>query len=175
MESTMGSVRSGSAALSPEEVFRRLFDRHYGAVFAYAARRLGRDEAGDAAAEVFTVAWRKVRRIPVDAELPWLYGVARRVVANQRRSLRRRGRLEAKATSQFGGRGVEHDPTDLEGVLGTLPEADREVLMLAAWEGLDPSEMGRVLGCTANAAAVRLHRARARLSAVWNDHDGGGR
>jgi RNA polymerase sigma-70 factor, ECF subfamily len=174
MESTMGAVRSGSAALSPEETFRRLFHSHYGAVFAYAARRVGRDEAGDAAAEVFTVAWRKIRRVPVGAELPWLYGVARRVVANQRRSRRRRARLEVKAT-QVASRRVEHDATDLDGVLGSLPEADREVLMLAAWEGLDPSEIGRVLGCTANAAAVRLHRARARLSAAWNDHDGGGR
>lgn len=171
----MGSVSSGSAALSPEETFRRLFHSHYGPVFAYAARRVGRDEAGDAAAEVFTVAWRKIRRIPADAELPWLYGVARRVIANERRSLRRRGRLQAKATTQFAPHRVEHDPTDLDGVLGSLPEADREVLMLAAWEGLDPSEMGRVLGCSANAAAVRLHRARARLSAAWNDHDGGGR
>jgi RNA polymerase sigma-70 factor, ECF subfamily len=174
MESTMGSVRSGSAALSPEEAFRRLFHTHYGAVFAYAARRVGWDQAGDAAAEVFTVAWRRIRRIPAGAELPWLYGVARRVVANQRRSVRRRARLEAKAT-QVAHRRVEHDATDLDGMLGTLPDADREVLMLAAWEGLDPSEMGRVLGCSANAAAVRLHRARARLSAAWNEHDGGGR
>jgi RNA polymerase sigma-70 factor, ECF subfamily len=174
MEGTMSAVRSGTGALVPEEAFRRLFHRHYGAVFAYVARRVGRDDAGDVAAEVFTVAWRRIRRIPTDAELPWLYGVARRVVANHLRSVRRRGRLAAKAGG-FAPRRVEDDPADLEAVLASLPEADREVLMLAAWEGLDPASMGRALGCSASAASVRLHRARARLSEAWDRHDGGER
>lgn len=170
----MPLVSGGLAATPPEEAFRRLFSRHYGSVFAYAARRVGWDDAADVAAETFTVAWRKIRRIPHDAELPWLYGVARRVVANQRRSLRRRRRLEEKIAGNPG-EAVAHDPPDLRSVVETLAEADREVLMLAAWEGLDPAGIGRALGCSANAAAVRLHRARARLSAAWDHHDGGGR
>jgi RNA polymerase sigma-70 factor, ECF subfamily len=170
----MTAVHSGSRPIPPDEAFRRLFHRHYGAVFAYAARRVGWDDAGDVASEVFTVAWRKIRRIPDDGELPWLYGVARRVVANQRRSRRRRDRLEEKVMGNPQRR-VEYDPTDLREILDSLPASDREVLMLAAWEGLDPAAMGRVLGCTANAAAVRLHRARARLSDAWGHEDGGGR
>ena len=80
--------------VSPEARFRLLFARHYPAVFGYAARRFGRDEAGDAAAEVFTVAWRRLDRVPAEPQaLPWLYGVARKVVSNQERSTNRRARL----------------------------------------------------------------------------------
>jgi len=127
---------------------------------------VGRDEAGDAAAEVFTVAWRRLGRVPAEPEtLPWLYGVARRVVANQERSARRRLRLEAKATAPPetieppGPTGV-----DVEAAFLRLGQADREVLRLAAWEELQPAEIAAVLGCSANAAAVRLHRARQRLA-----------
>jgi len=163
-----------SGVVGVEDVFRGLFARHYGAVFAYAARRVGWDDASDSTAEVFTVAWRKIRSVPDEPDtLPWLYGVARRVVANQLRSLRRRGRLDAELASRHLG-WSESDPVDLDGALASLRDDDREVLMLAAWEGLTPAQMGRVLGCTANAAAVRLHRARARLAEVW-DSTGGGR
>jgi RNA polymerase sigma-70 factor (ECF subfamily) len=172
MESTMSAFRSGSASWSSEETFRSLFHRYYGSVFAYAARRLGRDEAGDAASEVFTVAWRSIRRIPEGTELPWLYGVARKVVANHRRSVARRLRLQERVRYAPPPPMVE-ERVDLDAVLASLSEADREVLMLAAWEGLDPTGMGQVLGCTANAAAVRLHRARVRLSEAWGHDDGG--
>ena len=165
--------RRGVGTLGPEESFRSLFARHYGAVFAYAARRVGWDDASDAAAEVFTVAWKKLRTVPGEPDtLPWLYGVARRVVANQLRSHRRRERLDAKVAGAPPIAWSDSDPADLDGALTRLRQDDREVLMLAAWEGLTPAEMGRALGCSPGAAAVRLHRARARLSAVWEDTGG---
>ncbi|MBP1633080.1 MAG: polymerase, sigma-24 subunit, subfamily [Acidobacteria bacterium] len=152
---------------SPEARFSTLFARHYPAVFGYAARRVGRDEAGDAAAEVFTVAWRRLSRVPAEPEtLPWLYGVAHKVVANQERAARRRLRLEARAAVSPGA-AVEAPGAaalDVEAALLRLGSADREVLRLAAWEELQPAEIAAVLGCSANAAAVRLHRARQRLA-----------
>jgi len=169
----MTASRIGARGVPSEEAFRSLFSRHYGAVFGYAARRIGWDEAGDAAAEVFTVAWKKIRSVPDGSEaLPWLYGVARRVVSNHRRSQRRRERLESRVAVQPVRR-VEQDPSDFEAALDSLSDDDREILMLAAWEGLGPAEMGSVLGCSANAASVRLHRARGRLEAAWGDHGGG--
>jgi RNA polymerase sigma-70 factor (ECF subfamily) len=48
--------------------------------------------------------------------------------------------------------------------LATLGERDREVLLLHAWDGLDNAEAATVLGCSANAFAVRLHRARRRFA-----------
>ncbi len=163
----MTVVGAADRLASPEARFNALFARHYPAIFGYAARRVGRDDAGDAAAEVFTVAWRRLGRVPAEPEtLPWLYGVARKVVANQERTARRRLRLEAKAAvapiealAPPGTAGLE-----VEAALLRLGTADREVLRLAAWEELQPAEIAAALGCSANAAAVRLHRARQRLA-----------
>jgi RNA polymerase sigma-70 factor (ECF subfamily) len=172
----MTIVRSGARDASPEETFRGLFARHYGAVHAYCARRVGRDDASDAASEVFTVAWRRIRRVPGEPEtLPWLYGVARNVVRNTRRGRNRRRRLDAKAAAQADPPPRFQHPDSIEPVLERLRDDDREILLLAAWEGLGPEDLGAVLGISANAASVRLHRARTRLSELWNDADGGGR
>jgi len=171
----MTVVRSGARAASPEDVFRGMFSSHYSAVYAYCARRLGRDDASDAAADVFTVAWRKIRRVPAEPDtLPWLYGVARNVVRNHRRGRNRRDRLGAKAAATIAEPVSDQQPSSIEPVLAALGDDDREILMLAAWEGLGPEELGRALRCSANAASTRLHRARARLSDVWDDVHGGG-
>jgi RNA polymerase sigma-70 factor (ECF subfamily) len=158
-------IHSHSAAGGPEERFRSLFARHYPHVYGYAARRLGRADAGDVAAEVFTVAWKRLSKVPEgDGELPWLYGVSRNVVANAQRSRRRRERLDARLSAL---RNPEASPPavrdDVLDAVAGLDPRDREILMLAAWEGLGPRDIGAVLGCSPNAAAVRLHRARRRL------------
>jgi RNA polymerase sigma-70 factor (ECF subfamily) len=170
----MTVVGAADETASPEARFQALFARHYPAVFGYAARRVGRDEAGDAAAEVFTVVWRRMGRVPSEpGVLPWLYAVARRVVANQERSARRRQRLAARVSvipgQAFPAPGPE--AVDVEAALLRLGAADREVLRLAAWEELQPAEIAAVLGCSANAAAVRLHRARHRLTGILNPED----
>lgn len=171
----MTIVRSGARTASPEDRFRGLFSAHYGSVHSYCARRLGRQDAPDAAADVFAVAWRKIRRVPVEPEsLPWLYAVARHVVANHRRATNRRHRLDARLYAVADGpTGYEH-PDDMAAVLNALRPDDREVLMLAAWEGLGPEDLGAALGCSPGAATVRLHRARARLATAWDQiHHGG--
>jgi len=169
----MTIVRSGARGASPEETFRGLFSQHYGPVYAYCARRIGRDDAADAASDVFTVAWRKIRRVPMEPKtLPWLYGVAHNVVANHRRSRARKERLDARM-ARHGDRTWTDQPGGLDAVLTLLRDDDREILMLAAWEGLGPEDLGRALGCSRNAATVRLHRARTRLSAAWDDVGGG--
>jgi RNA polymerase sigma factor (sigma-70 family) len=163
----MTVVGAADRPASPEARFNALFARHYPAVFGYAARRVGRDEAGDATAEVFTVAWRRLGRVPTEpATLPWLYAVARRVVANQERAENRRKRLRARAAATSSETADPPDAAglDVEAALLRLSEADREVLRLAAWEGLQSAEIAGVVGCSANAAAVRLHRARQRLA-----------
>ena len=142
-----------------------MFARHHPSVLAYAARRVGRTEAGDVAAETFTVAWRRLSRVPHEpATLPWLYGVARNVVRNHLRSRRRAERLVMRQAGEAGAAATA-DPEILE-ALDRLSSDDREILMLAAWEGLASSEIAAVLGCSPNTAAVRLHRARRRLEAV---------
>jgi RNA polymerase sigma factor (sigma-70 family) len=163
----MTALGATDGVASPEARFRLVFARHYPAVFGYAARRLGRDEASDAAAEVFTVAWRRLDRVPAEpGTLPWLYGVARKVVSNQERSANRRSRLHSRLAVPDP---VDSQPDpqrlDITAALRRLGASDREILRLAAWEDLEPAEIARTLGCSTNAASVRLHRAKKRLAA----------
>ena len=169
----MTDFRLQATGATPEERFRALFALHYQAVYRYAGRRLGREEAADAAAEAFTVAWRKIAHVPPEPEtLPWLYGVARRVVANAERGRRRRERLAARAAGDTVAAADDADPAGVLSALAGLHPGDREVLRLAAWEGLDPREMSLVLGCSPNAATIRLHRARRRLQEAMDDTEG---
>jgi len=132
----------------------------------YLARRAAPDAVEDLFAEVMTVAWRRVADIPAGAELPWLYGTARRVLANHRRATSRFGRLVDKLAllARDAGPGLppSGDP-DLADALAGLSATDAEILRLWAWEELAPAEMGVVLGISANAASIRLHRAKGRL------------
>ena len=146
--------------------FEHLYRSNYEAILGYARRRSGPDEAADVLAETFLVAWRRLDRVPEgDAARLWLYATARRVLANNERARRRRGRLDARlresspnATAATGERGV------LAAAFANLSAQDRELLSLAGWEGLDAKQIGTVLGCSANAARIRLHRARRRLA-----------
>lgn len=90
---------SGSQAVDTDASFTSMFERHYHEVLAYCARRGGRSEADDATAEVFAVAWRRIDEIDWETVRPWLYGIARGVMANRWRSLKRQGRLTAKMAS----------------------------------------------------------------------------
>jgi RNA polymerase sigma-70 factor, ECF subfamily len=149
--------------------FERLFRDSYPLVRAYALRRAAPDAAQDAVAETFLVAWRRLEEVPDDA-LPWLYGTARRVLANQRRSAARGVALERRlsgATAVDAGADLGDSVADAELVrlaLGRLSDRSREALMLVAWEGLDGERAARAASCSKTAFAVRLHRARAQLA-----------
>jgi RNA polymerase sigma-70 factor (ECF subfamily) len=152
------------------ERFEGLFRENYAPVRAYALRRAPRDMAQDVVAETFLVAWRRLDDVPVDA-LPWLYGVARRVLANARRSAERGVALEQRLATAAVPVSLA-DPGDNVGdaeivraALARLSERDRETLMLVAWHGLPPARAARAADCTRAAFSVRLHRARARLAA----------
>jgi RNA polymerase sigma factor (sigma-70 family) len=150
--------------------FEAVFRVHAGRVVAYCLRRLGdRAAAEDVAAETFLVAWRRLDAMPADDELPWLLGIARRTISNQRRSDRRRERLLARVVAEEVAGATEPDPPPnasgaIHVALGQLSERDREVLMLTTWDGLDQRRAAAVVGCSEGAFKVRLHRARKRLA-----------
>jgi RNA polymerase sigma-70 factor (ECF subfamily) len=113
---------------------------------------------------VFAIAWRRLDDVP-DPALPWLLACARRVLANQRRGERRFGALRSRlAADRLGPLSTDEGDGQLRQALNELRERDREVLLLVAWEGLEPAEAAAVLGCSRGALAVRLHRARKRLA-----------
>src|SRR5215213_9632067 len=99
-------------SLDAERRFESCFRDNYAAVLAFAIRRLpDRAAAEDAAAETFAVAWRRRGLIP-DEPLPWLYGIALRVAANQRRSSERRRRLDERLEQEAGSREPAAAPAD---------------------------------------------------------------
>jgi RNA polymerase sigma-70 factor (ECF subfamily) len=141
-----------------------MYARHAREVHGYVLRRSDRDVADEVTQQVFLVAWRRRSEVPDDA-LPWLYGVARRALADQRRGAVRRLRLHERLR----GARVEETPQldladhGLADALRRLSAGDRELLLLRYWEDLEPARMARVVGCSRRTAAVRLHRARGRL------------
>jgi RNA polymerase sigma factor (sigma-70 family) len=151
------------------QLFEELFRKTYPAVRGYALRRTSPEAAQDAVAETFLVAWRRFDDVPDDA-LPWLFGVARRVLANQRRASGRGEALQQRLAGA--GTGLPASPEEsvtesdvVRAALARLSERDREALMLAAWHGLSGKRAARAAGCTRAAFDVRLHRARRRLAA----------
>ncbi len=153
--------------MTDEERFRALYAAHAGAVLAYALRRTSQANAEDVVAEVFLVAWRRMKQVPPDTRI-WLLGVARRVLANQRRAQTRQSALREHLAL--------HLPTKVETVgrdpgservlraLAKLRDDDREALLLLGWEELSHSEAARVLGIRARTFSVRAHRARKRFA-----------
>lgn len=149
--------------------FEQLFRSESDAVRSYALRRADPADADDVVAETFLVAWRRFDDMPSDPG-PWLLGVARRVVANRRRSDRRLVSLSDRLAQGAGRNASEDDvtpATDLRlavlAALDRLPDKEREAMRLLAWDRLSAADAATVLGCTRATLAVRVHRARRRL------------
>ena len=148
--------------------FSELFERYHRHVLTYCMRRTRTEaDAEDATAEAFVVAWRRRDIAPrSDAALPWLYAIARRTLANQRRANGRRDRLSrGLVASADAGTVAGEAPGPAIAALERLSPADQEVLRLVAWEGLGHGEIAEVLGVSANAVGIRVHRARIRFEA----------
>ena len=155
------------------EYFRTIYDAKYRYVLAYALRRTTSEaSANDAVAETFLVAWRRLPDVPTgDETLPWLYAVARRVLANQRRGDARQSHLVQRIGNESGASAddVEHTVMVAESVseavaaLRMLDPNEQELLRLVAWEELSHRQIAGMLECSENAVAIRVHRARSKL------------
>jgi RNA polymerase sigma-70 factor (ECF subfamily) len=167
-----GTAR-GSRSTDQDAAFEALYSAHHRAVLAYCARRASRWDAWDAASEVFAVAWRRFGDVPAtDEARAWLLGVAYRVLANQRRSGRRRRRLIQRA-ARAGDDGTlspdaqlirNKEEADVIAALSRLRPLDREILQLTLWEELSPVEIAVVLGISRAAVDQRYCRAKRRLA-----------
>ncbi|KRC62464.1 hypothetical protein ASE14_01090 [Agromyces sp. Root81] len=153
--------------LTHERAFDELFRAHHRTILQAAYHRLNNvRDAEDAAAEVFSVAWRNRANAPAIYTLPWLYGVLRNVVGVE---YRRRGRAglrddqDERPSDDVLAPDAADDARDLRRVVASLHPADRELIWMAYWEDLARSEMAEILGCSQAAVRVRLLRARHRL------------
>jgi RNA polymerase sigma-70 factor (ECF subfamily) len=149
--------------------FERLYEEHFERVAAYLLARVDRDAAADALAATFEVAWRRIADVPAQ-ELPWLLGVARRVLANTRRARVRQAALVdrmASAMRSVPGAGEDAlEAAELASAVAQLTGSQQEALLLIAWDGLSEREAALAVGCSRTAFAARLHRARARVRAA---------
>lgn len=151
--------------------FRSLYEENFTPLLGYALRRVAAPEdAADAVADTFLVAWRRLDRVPDgDGARLWLYGVCRRTLANHNRSSTRRTRLGARLRSTLAEQVIPDPAGDValgvtvRNALARLRPTDRELLQLSSWERLEPREIAVVLGISARAARTRLSRARERL------------
>jgi len=149
--------------------FKAITDEVFEPLQRYLRRRVSRDDADELLDDVLLTVWRRLPDVPMEAALPWCYGVARRAIANRRRGQRRQLNLIARLAAQpppapvLDEAGAGRYPL-LAAALTHLTEADREVLRLWAWEQLEPREIAAVLGSTPNAISLRLSRAKRRLA-----------
>ena len=150
--------------------FEDLYRATYPRVLAYARSMASLEDADDAVAEAYAIAWRRQHDIPRGAELGWLIGVTRRVLANARRTERRVGALRALLGAQP--RVEAPDPSELiddaalRAALLELEPMDREALVLTAWLDLSGADAAHALGITQAAYRMRSSRARRRLRAA---------
>lgn len=160
--------------------FEALYAAHMHELVRFVGHRLPVESAGDVVAEVFVVCWRRLDEVDPDNPRAWLFGVAHRLVANERRSRWRRRRLEARA-EQLGVAEEAPGPEDWVGAaedrrlvlaaLDRLSPTDRDLLVAVTWDGLAVADAARVYGCTPATLSVRLHRARARLGEEFRKVD----
>lgn len=161
--------------------YRRIYDAHHTAVLAYCLRRVGSADAQDAAAEVFTIAWQRLDKVPPDeGQRPWLYGVAYRVLSHQWRAEGRRSRLVARVASaralptpSLDGLVVQRQEYELvRQAAARLKPLDREVLQLVMWEGMTHDQVAEMIGSTGPAVKQRFHRAKRRLAREFKNLGG---
>ena len=158
-----------------EARFSRLVREHGDALHRYLRRRhvVGDgNDAEDLLADVLAVAWRRLDDIPVGAEAPWLFGVAKHRLSNARHRSSRRDRIVAPIRPRAASPAAEDEAIAdiaLREALDRLPDKEREALLLTAWEGLGPEELAVALDVSVNAAAIRLSKAKSHLLAILSD------
>lgn len=153
-----------------------VYERHAPAVYRYLARRIGPSVAEDLLGEVFAAAVAARLRVlphPSGSALPWLYGIAANVLRSHLRGAPSRALLDDSLVvdwdavdGRLDARARRHE---LRMALTSLTEAERELLLLVAWEGLTPTEAAAVLGLSPVAARSRLHRARTRAQSALDE------
>jgi RNA polymerase sigma factor (sigma-70 family) len=154
-----------------DEQIETLYREHGHRVLAYLARRVRPvEDAADLLSETMMTTWRRREDLPAAPDdVPWLFGVARNVLANHRRSTQRRdtatAHLAQVLTDLTHPASSDHVDAGLDArrALSQLSDTDREIVTLSAWDGLTSTEISTVLGIPSATVRTRLARARQRL------------
>ena len=158
-----------------EAAFESLLAANFDDVWSFVRRRtFNSSDADDVTSQVFATAWRRRHDMPTgDERRLWLFGVARLSLSNHRRSTRRQSNLHVRLVATTSE--APHDDESSDGILASALAAlsieDRDILMMRAWDDLAVTEIANLLGCTPNAASLRLHKARRRLELLLDEKD----
>ncbi|WP_046012587.1 RNA polymerase sigma factor [Microbacterium sp. SA39] len=167
-------------SLDHPPAFAELFDRHSRVVNAFASYRVGRHTAEDVLSETFLVAFRRRADydVGVESAVPWLLGIASRLIRRHRAVEAKHWRSFAAAVtgeehSSEGGvddamirLDAEREVQGLRARIAALAPKDRETLLLYAWQGLTYEEVAAALGVPVGTVRSRLNRVRKRLDPV---------
>lgn len=148
----------------PADGLAVLFARHKDFVYRVARGVIGRGPlAEDVVQEVFLRLFEGRRRWRPRARLRTLLY---RITLNTTRELRRRSARELPEPDPGEERRVTPPSpalADLERLLDTLPERQREAVVLRYLEGMSTAEAARAMGCSTGTVKAHLHRALGRL------------
>lgn len=172
LDQTDAAIIEGSACAP--EMFGVIFDRHFTEIHGYLSRRAGSDVADGLVGEVFRIAFESRSRYRTDRScaLPWLYGIAANVLRQSWRGEQRRLRLVDKLTSEATARSIDDESARARAreevamvvdALADLPEAEREAVLLYAWEDLTYDEIAAAQDVPVGTVRSRLNRARKRI------------
>lgn len=164
-------------SLDHPPAFAELFDRHSRAVNAFATYRIGRHAAEDVLSETFLVAFRRRADFDTDVEsaVPWLLGIASRLIRRHRTVEAKHWRAFAAAVTgeehsteggvddAMGRLDAERELQRLRSRIAALSPKDRETLLLYAWQGMTYDEIATALGIPVGTVRSRLNRVRRRL------------
>lgn len=158
---------------SDQQRFRELYDRTYNRVYAFVLRRIADEAAADVVADTYLAVWRRIRDLPTDTRMAdaWVFKTAYRVLANSRRGNKRRAALVDRLRQRpvdllLNVHTTTDTDTELNRALTSLRPEQREIIAFRYWDDLDTDQIARIMGCSKNAAAVRLSRAQHALRAA---------
>lgn len=151
------------------ELYSIYLDRIYRYVFYQVKDKM---TAEDITEDVFIKAWKVIDSCKGRGETfsPWLYRIAHNQVIDILRSRRKQLLTEMETVDKVSGPELEVEGKlerqELLGMIAYLPEAQRQVIILKFFEGLDNFEIGQVMG--KKQGAIRILQMRA-LSTLRKD------
>lgn len=175
VSSPNGDARVIELSWDEPERFAAIFDRYFGKIHRYLARRVGVRAADDLAGEVFLAAFAQRKRYDVtrDTAGPWLYGIATNLVGSHQRQERRLYDALARSGAGLAWHDDENRVADrltasaarpaLAAAVARLSRGDRDVLLLVVLAGLGYQEVAEALGIPYGTVCSRLNRARKQL------------
>lgn len=154
---------------------RACLRRNHEDLLAYFERRVHvRDDAADLLGETFLQVWRRQDRLPDDPtrQRMWLFTIAANLLANHRRSGRRKSALADRLRDQVAVTPTQPDFPEQSAVRDAvlrLHDAHRELVMLIHWDGFTVMEAAEVLGLNPSTARGRYAAARQTLREALAD------